>query len=90
MALLSAMVQTLAPEEMRGRISGLNQVNLGGTMAIFNLVNGFAVEFIGVQTVLLVLGLGFAGIIVVSMSVSSLRNIYTQGIPLSARAPAAA
>ena len=90
MALLSAMVQTLAPEEMRGRISGLNQVNLGGTMAIFNLVNGFAVEFIGVQTVLLVLGLGFAGIIVVSMSVSSLRKIYTQGIPLSARAPVAA
>ena len=90
MALLSAMVQTLAPEEMRGRISGLNQVNLGGTMAIFNLVNGFAVEFIGVQTVLMVLGLGFAGIIVASLTVSALRNIYTQGVPLSARAPAAA
>lgn len=89
MALLAAMVQTLAPEEMRGRISGLNQVNLGGTMAVFNLFNGFAVDFIGPQTVMVALGLGFAGIIVVSLLVSALRGIYTQGVPLAARAPAA-
>ena len=90
MALLAAMVQTLAPEEMRGRISGLNQINLGGTMAVFNLVNGFAVDFVGPQTVLVFLGLGFAGIVVTSLVISSLRGIYMQGVPLSARAPATA
>ena len=44
MAVGSAMVQSLAPEGMRGRITGLNQINVGGTMALVNLVNGFAAD----------------------------------------------
>ena len=90
MALLTSTVQLLAPDEMRGRISGLNQVNLGGTMAVFNLVNGFLVDFLGAPTLLMALGLGFASIIVVSLLVAALRRIYVHGVPTASRAPAAA
>ena len=89
MALLTANVQLLAPDEMRGRISGLNQINLGGTMAVFNLVNGFVVDYVGAPTLLMALGVGFAVIVVVSLLVAALRNIYLHGVPTAARAAAA-
>lgn len=89
MALLTSKVQILAPDEMRGRISGLNQINLGGTMAVFNLVNGVAVDYVGAPTLLTVLGVGFAAIVVVSLLVAAMRNIYLNGVPTAARAAAA-
>lgn len=89
MALLTSNVQLLAPDEMRGRISGLNQINLGGTMAVFNLVNGVAVDYVGAPTLLTALGVGFAAIVVVSLLVAAMRNIYLNGVPTAARAAAA-
>ena len=89
MALLTSKVQLLAPDEMRGRISGLNQINLGGTMAVFNLVNGFLVDYLGVSTLLTILGVGFAIIVVVSLLVAAMRQVYLHGIPTAARASAA-
>ena len=77
MAIGGAMVQSLAPDRMRGRISGLNQINIGGTMAVMNLVNGFAADRFGTTNVLLVLGLSFSIVVVVSLAVSgTLRGIY--------------
>ncbi len=90
MALLAAMVQSLAPDEMRGRISGLNQINIGGTMAVFNLMNGFAADAIGAPTVLTFLGVGFTAIMFLSVALTALRAIYLQGVPLSARTQAPA
>ena len=90
MAILAAMVQTLAPDEMRGRISGLNQINIGGTMAVLNLVNGFAADSFGAPLVLTVLGVGFTIIMFLSLVAAGLRGVYAQGVPLGARAPAAA
>ncbi len=89
MALLTSKVQFLAPDEMRGRISGLNQINLGGTMAVFNLVNGFLVDYLGVSTLLTILGVGFAIIVVVSLLIAAMRQVYLHGIPTAARASAA-
>ncbi|MDE2899556.1 MAG: MFS transporter, partial [Chloroflexota bacterium] len=89
MALLTSKVQLLAPDEMRGRISGLNQINLGGTMAVFNLVNGFLVDYLGVATLMTILGVGFAIIVVVSLLIAAMRQIYLRGVPTAARASAA-
>ena len=88
MALLTSKVQLLAPDEMRGRISGLNQINLGGTMAVFNLVNGFLVDYLGVSTLMTILGVGFAAIVVVSILIGALRQVYLHGVPTAARASA--
>ena len=89
MAIMAAMVQTLAPDEMRGRISGLNQINVGGTMAVLNLGNGFAADSFGAPMVLTALGLGFTAIMFLSLVASGLRGVYTQGVPLAGRPVAA-
>ncbi len=86
MAIAGAMVQSLAPDAMRGRITGFSHIIIGGTMAVLNLVNGFAADIIGVSNVLWVLGLGFAVIVIASLAIGPLRNIY-RGV---AAAPAAA
>lgn len=76
MALGGAMVQSLAPDGMRGRITGLNQINIGGTMALMNLVNAFAADRFGAPNVLLVLGVGFSVITAASLAYGTLRGIY--------------
>ena len=76
MTIGGAMVQTLAPDGMRGRITGLAHINIGGTMALVNLFNGYAAGEFGAQNVLLVMGLSFTVVVVASMSVGTLRNIY--------------
>ncbi len=86
MAVGSAMVQSLAPEGMRGRITGLNQINVGGTMALVNLVNGFAADEFGAPSVLWVLGVGFLAVVVVSLAVGSVRGIYRGAIAVPVRA----
>ncbi|MCY4582347.1 MAG: MFS transporter [Chloroflexi bacterium] len=88
MAIGGAMVQSLAPDGMRGRISGLNQINIGGTMAVMNLVNGFAADRFGAPNVLLVMGLGFTAVVALSFAQGTLRGIYRGAIGVPARAGA--
>ena len=85
MAIGSAMVQSLAPDGMRGRITGLNQINVGGTMAMVNLGNGFAADAYGAPNVLWVMGLGFLAIVAVSLTAGSLRAIYRGAIAVPVR-----
>ncbi len=75
MAIGNAIVQTLAPDHMRGRITGLDQINIGGTMALMNLANGIAADSVGPAPLLTFLGLGFVGVMAVSLVVATLRGI---------------
>ncbi len=86
MAVAGAMVQSLAPDEMRGRITGLNQINIGGTMAVVNLVNGFAADAWGAPMVLTVLGMGFVLVMVASLMAATLRGVYLGSVTARARA----
>ncbi len=86
MTLLAAMVQMMAPDEMRGRISGLNQINIGGTMAMVNLGNGFIADAVGSSAVLTTLGIGFVVVMLLSLLVTTLRSVYVGGLPTVARA----
>ena len=76
MAIAGATVQSLAPDGMRGRITGFSHIIIGGTMAVLNLGNGFAAEAIGVSNVLLIMGLGFTVIVFASLGVGTLRRLY--------------
>ena len=84
MTLLAAMVQMMAPDAMRGRISGLNQINIGGTMAMVNLGNGFMSDLVGSTAVLTSLGVGFIIVMLLSLMVATLRNVYLGDAPISA------
>jgi MFS family permease len=86
MAVSGAMVQSLAPDEMRGRISGLNQINVGGTMAMVNLANGFAADSFGAPAVLMTLGLGFTVVMAASVLLGTARGFYAGAIALPVRA----
>ncbi len=86
MAIAGAMVQAIAPDEMRGRITGFSHIIIGGTMAVLNLVNGFAADVIGVSNLLWILGLGFTAIVVASLAVGSLRGIYRGRVEATAGA----
>ena len=84
MAIGGAMVQSLAPEGMRGRITGLNQINIGGTMAGVNLLNGLAADVFGAPDVLWTLGLGFLAVVGVSLLLGTMRRIYGDAVALPA------
>jgi MFS family permease len=86
MTVTSVMVQSLAPDEMRGRISGLNQINVGGTMALVNLCNGFAADAFGAPNVLMTLGIAFVVVVVASLLVATSRGFYNGVVALPARA----
>ena len=86
MTIGSAMIQTLAPDEMRGRITGLAHINIGGTMALVNLFNGWAAGVYGAQNVLWVMGASFIVVVVASMAVGTLRDIYRGIFVVPARA----
>ena len=86
MAVGSAMVQSLAPDGMRGRITGLNQINIGGTMALVNLVNGLAADRYSASNVLWTLGLGFTVVVAASLAVRSLRGVYGGAVAVPVRA----
>ena len=86
MAISGAMVQSIAPDKMRGRITGLNQINVGGTMAMVNLVNGFAADVVGAPALLVTLGLGFTIVMGFTLLLTTIRSFYAGAIPLPVRA----
>ncbi len=77
MAIGTAMIQTLTPDAMRGRIMGLANINIGGTMALVNLINGWLADIYGAQNILWVLGAGFVIVVAISLGATTLRGIYS-------------
>ncbi len=86
MAIGGAMIQTLAPDGMRGRITGLSHILIGGNMAFVNLINGIAADYFGVPAILWVLGLGFVVVMALSLAFANVRNVYGGAVMTPARA----
>ena len=83
MTLSAAMMQTVAPDAIRGRMMGVYNWHILGFMASFNLVNGTLVDFTGLTAsmVLAAGGIGFVAVTVLSLGRVSLRQLYSQGVP---------
>ena len=83
MTLSAAMMQTIAPDEIRGRMMGVYNWHILGFMASFNLVNGTLVSFTGLSAsiVLAAGGIGFVAVAVLSLGRVPLRQLYSQGVP---------
>ena len=92
MALSHAMVQTIAPDAIRGRLIGVYGWHVQGFMASFNMINGSVASINGVAAsmVLAVGGIAFVAVIAGSFSIVQLRQLYGRGIPAEARSMGAA
>ena len=82
MTITHAIIQTIAPDEIRGRISGVYNMHVGGTMAMANLINGTLTDVFNAPLVLSVGGIIFIVVIFSSIGISPLRKIYFPRTPL--------
>ena len=89
MTLSHAMLQTLAPDAIRGRVLGVYTWHTTGMMASFNFVNGSlaALPIVGAlpipaaPVILGVGGLGFMMVMILSFARIPLRELYARGVP---------
>jgi MFS family permease len=76
MTMTQATTQSMAAEEFRGRVASINTFSLGGAMAIMNLANGSLASLVGARDILLVDGLAFTAIVLLSLLAVSGRLAY--------------
>jgi MFS family permease len=79
MTLFTTIVQSIVPDAIRGRVTSVNNLHIGGLMAAFNLVNGSLADYVGAPAILAVAGAAF--VLVLPLSVLSLhvRRLYAVG-----------
>ena len=87
MTITHAIIQSIAPDEMRGRISGVYSVHVGGSMALANLTNGGFTDLLTAPLVLAAGGTVFIGLIIFSIGLAPFRQIY---FPRAAASPSLA
>jgi MFS family permease len=88
MTMGQALMQALAGNEFRGRVASMNLLVLGGVMSIMNLANGALGTVFPAAAILLVTGLLFVGVMLVSVAFATPRRVYRDGMP--SRPPVAA
>jgi len=76
MTMGSAVTQSIASNEFRGRVSSINSFSLGGTMAMMNLFNGSLAEQFGSQPLLFIHGAMFVLVVAVTVLPLPGRIIY--------------
>ena len=86
MTLTHTMIQTIVPDGVRGRVGAIYSVHIGGMMASLNLINGLLADFVGAPLILMVTGLIFALVVVVSWQFVTMRLIYRGGVARYAQA----
>jgi len=83
MALGAAILQSVAPDAIRGRLMGVYNLHITGFMASFNLVNATLAD-VGALTAALILGAGevsFVFVVAFSFICIPLRQLYLRGVP---------
>ena len=83
MTLSHAMLQTIAPDAIRGRLMGVYSWHTQGFMASFNLVNGTLAGFTALTAPIILAagGVGFVIVVVFSFARIPLRQLYYKGLP---------
>ena len=87
MTITHAIIQSIVPDEIRGRISGVYSMHVGGTMALANLTNGGLTDLLNAPLVLIAGGIIFIVLITYSAGLPVLRRIY---FPKAAASPSLA
>ncbi|MFB3097147.1 MAG: MFS transporter [Dehalococcoidia bacterium] len=87
MTITHAIIQSIVPDEIRGRISAVYNMHVGGTMALANLTNGGLTDLLNAPLVLAAGGIIFIVLITSSVGLAPLRRIY---FPRAAASPSLA
>ena len=76
MTISHTIIQSLTEDHVRGRVSGVYSVHVGGSMAVTNLANAAIADVFNASAVLVVGGLIFVVIVFFSLGSGSLRKLY--------------
>ena len=80
MTLTNIMVQSIVPDSIRGRVSSIYTIHIGGTMAVFNLVDGALADVFNAPAVMATTSIAFVLVMAVSLMRAPLRAIYAGGL----------
>lgn len=76
MTVTHTIIQTIVPDGVRGRVSGIYSMHVGGTMAVANMMNGALSDWFNAPVVMAVTGVGFTLAVILSVAHFPLRRIY--------------
>ena len=76
MTVTHTIIQTIVPDGIRGRVSGVYNMHVGGSMAAANFLNGALSDWLNAPVVMAVTGIGFTLAIGLSVVHLPLRRIY--------------
>tara|TARA_B100002051_G_C16406840_1_gene472672 strand:- start:114 stop:635 length:522 start_codon:yes stop_codon:yes gene_type:complete len=77
MIISHTLIQTLSPNHIRGRIAGVYAMYLGGSMALFNFLNGLYADFFDPGYSIAIQGMIFVLIVIITRKNFILRSIYS-------------
>ena len=76
MTVTHTIIQTIVPDGIRGRVSGVYNMHVGGTMAAANLLNGALSDWFNAPVIMAITGIGFTLAVSLSVVHLPLRRIY--------------
>ncbi len=82
MTLTHTMIQSIVPDNVRGRVAGIYSVHIGGMMATANLFNAALADQLNAPVLLAGGGLAFIAVMLLSWKYQSLRGIYRSGLAM--------
>ena len=81
MTMATIMIQSLAPDALRGRITSIYLLHAGGIMAFSYFANGALADLFDPTWVLTVGALAFLGVVLASAIIPTPRRLYLDGVP---------
>jgi MFS family permease len=90
MTIAHTIIQSIVPDGIRGRVSGVYSLHVGGSMALANLFNGAVSDVFDASWVMIAGGLLLVVAAVASLASAPLRGIYfpnLAGRPVPAAQP---
>jgi MFS family permease len=79
MTLFTTIVQSIVPDGIRGRVTSISNLYIGGFMAGTNLLNGYLADIVDASTILIVTGVAFLTVIPLSFASPQVKQIYSVG-----------
>ena len=81
MTMATIMIQSVAPDALRGRITSIYLIHAGGIMAFSYFANGVLADRFDPTWILNVGGLAFLGVVLASAFIPTPRRLYQAGVP---------
>jgi hypothetical protein len=76
MTISHTIIQSLTEDHVRGRVAGVYSVHVGGSMAVTNMANAAVADVFSATSVMVVGGLIFVAVVIVSLGSRQLRRLY--------------